>query len=216
MTTTLEAETFKRLFGDQDYHFDLVEGTINNPAGVRMIYLSADIIRGIYEALYFEAGEAWQIILNNCGYLWGKRMFDVLSQELHSLSRQELHELNVADYVHFLEEYFSSHGWGQIKVHLDDAPQYGIVRVSMQHSLFAESLSHLDERVDAMIAGMLRGFFEKIADAELECVEAQCSCQQHVEHCEFLLSSASRLEQIQNLIEEKSALEPILKQLRGH
>lgn len=210
----LEQHVLERLFGDQVYQYDLVGGTVKTPGNMRMIYLSSDIVRGIYEALSYEAGEAWKIILQSCGYLWGKNVFSSLGKDLKLVAHQDIGGLSVNAYLHLLEAFFANHGWGQVRFHLDDAPQYGIVRVSLRHSLFVEALNQVDDRVDAMIAGMLHGFFERISgNNELGCVEAQCA-RHGREQCEFLITAASRLERIEADIEEKADLQSLLAQLR--
>jgi len=210
---TLEAEIFERLLGEKNYHFDLTEGTVVNTAGVRLVYLSSDFIKGIYEALYFEAGEAWHLILKNCGYLWGKRVFDTLQKELEFATQLSLGQLSVVDYLKLIESYFARYGWGRMTIHLEDAPQYGIVRVTMTHSLFANALHHLEERVDGMIAGMLQGLFEKISGQSLDCIEVACA-QRDAEPCVFLISAPKRIAAIEHLVADRVTVADILEQLR--
>ncbi len=210
----LDAEIFTRLFSEAHHHFDMREGTVINSAGVRVIYLSSDIIRGIYEALNYEAGEAWKLILENCGYLWGQHMFESLLKEIQLVSQKNLGALPAVEYVRTLEAYFSMHGWGDAKIHLQDA-SFGIVRVTMTHSLFADALNHVDDRVDAMIAGMLRGFFEKISGGQdLGCVETACARRNAAPQCEFLISGAQRISRLTHLIEDEVSPEKVLQQLR--
>jgi len=207
-------ETFSHLFGNQDYQFDLIEGTITDRNNTRIIYISSDIVRGIYEALYFEAGEAWKIILKSCGYIWGKRVSDYLDNELKTTSGQGLHMLTVKSYIDLLEKYVATHGWGRACVYLNDAEQHGIVRVSMMHSLFVNSLNDLDERVDHIIAGMLKGMFENISGHSLECIEVICTNNSTSPTCEFLISAPERIASIEALAEEGVTLDAIVEQLR--
>jgi len=210
----LEEDVFTRLFSEAYHHFDMREGTVANSAGVRVIYLSSDIVRGIYEALNYEAGEAWKLILESCGYLWGKHMFESLVKEIQAVSQQNLENLPATEYLSALEAYFSMHGWGNVKIHLQDAP-YGIVRVTMTHSLFVDALNHVDDRVDAMIAGMLRGFFEKVSGGQqLGCIETACACRNAEPQCEFLISGIERIEKLMHLVEDEVAPNKILEQLR--
>ncbi len=210
----LDAEIFSRLFSETYHQFDLREGTAINSAGVRVIYLSSDIVRGIYEALHYEAGDAWKLILENSGYLWGKHMFESLIKEIQAVSQKNLESLPASDYLHVLETYFSMHGWGKAKIHLQDAP-FGIIRVRMTHSLFADALNNVDDRVDAMIAGMLRGFFEKVSGGQsLGCVETACVRRNAAPYCEFLISGMDRISKLRHLIDDEVSPEKILEQLR--
>jgi predicted hydrocarbon binding protein len=209
----LDADVLERLLGEKNYHFDLTEGTVVNTAGVRLVYLSSDLIKGIYEALYFEAGEAWHLILKKCGYLWGKRVSDTLQKELEFATQQSLGQLSVVDYLKLVESYFARYGWGQVTIQLEDAPQYGIVRVTMTHSLFVSALHHLEERVDGMIAGMLQGLFEKISGQSLDCLEVACA-QRDAEPCVFLISAPKRIASIEHLVADRVAVNDIIQQLR--
>ncbi len=210
----LDDEVLEKLFGEEHFQFDLREGTAFNTAQVRMIYLNSDIIKGIYQALNYEAGEAWKLILKNSGYLWGLRIYDSLNQQFRAANGHHLEQLSVADFVKFVEGYFSMHGWGKVKIHLDDAPHYGIIRVSMTHSLFAAVLHHVEDRVDAMIAGMLRGLFEKISGRELDCLEVTCACQEASPACEFVLTAPERIQIIEPLSDSGVGINAVLGQLR--
>ncbi|OUD14172.1 hypothetical protein [Thioflexithrix psekupsensis] len=202
------------LFEPAAYRFDLREGTVRAPTEVRLIYLSTDIIRGIYEALHYEAGEAWHVILKNAGYLWGKRLALSLEQEVKIMGLPPLVQMPVEQYIFLIEQYFNRHGWGVMQILLDDAPRYGIVRAVMTHSLFASALNHVEDRVDAMIAGMLRGVFESISGQELDCIEIVCARQSAAPACQFLISSQERILNIEPLVEDGVAAEAIVEQLR--
>lgn len=211
---SISADQLQRLFGEVGSHFDLNEGIVTDPFNTRIIYLSTDIVRGIYEALSYEAGAAWKLILQNSGYLWGKSIFNSLEKGLPVIAKQELRKLTVADYLTVLENYFAMHGWGKLAVDLSAAPQHGIVRIQMQHSLFAEALPHVNETVDALIAGMLRGFFEKISGRELDCVETAC-IRLGAPACEFLISAPSRIQAIMPDVERGASTEAVLQALRA-
>lgn len=202
-----------RMFGEEYYRFDLVAGEIFNPADVRIIYLSADIIRGIHEALSFEAGDAWKVILKTCGHLWSRRVAKSLAHEYRSIAEQDWDTLNVGQYVELLEAYFSRHGWGKVQIILDDAPEYGIVRVSLNHSLFATALNGVEGPVDFMITGMLQGIFEEISGQTLEAVEVKVPGES-AQRSEFLISAPDRINSIESLTEEGAPLDDILERLR--
>ncbi|MEY3220279.1 MAG: hypothetical protein RIT27_1636 [Pseudomonadota bacterium] len=211
----LEEKIFERLFGESGYFYDLKAGTVVSHNGVRIIYLSSDIIRGIYEALYLEAGDAWKLILSNCGYRWGKQLYDGFNKELQMTHQKTLENFTINAFVEFIEHYFNLHGWGKIKVNLDDATNCGIIRVTMTHSLFVDTLNHLRDRVDFMIAGMLRGLFEKISEQNLDCLEIKCSAKGAAPSCEFVITGQRRIRLLESLIEnDDPPLEKLLAQLR--
>ncbi|MGZ8218415.1 hypothetical protein [Methylomagnum sp.] len=202
-------EALEKLFSDAAYQFDLAEGTI---AGLseRVIYLTEDLILGIYQALTDEAGEAWGIILKSSGYLWGQRLALVLEKKTRAQFNRELGELAVEDYLALLEAYFAQHGWGRLKLWLDDAEPYGIVRASLGHSLFAASLRRDGEPVDFLVAGMLRALFERISNQPLDCLQVTWAGTG-----EFLISAPDRIEAIASLVPEFRTVEDALARLRG-
>ena len=219
-TPVVDADILKdfpiqELFQDTAYRFDLREGTVVSSADTRMIYLSSDIVRGIHEALHYEAGDAWHIILKNAGYLWGKRLVSDLEKDMQMSSNLPLPKLPVNHFLQVIERYFSSHGWGKLKIYLDDAVQHGVIHVTMTHSLFASALNHVDARVDAMIEGMLRGIFEIISGKDVDCVEIVCARQSASPACQFVISGAERIENIEALIEDRVEPTAIIEQLRA-
>lgn len=211
----LVPETLERLFGNQHCHYDVWEGTVLSASDVRIIYVSADVIAGVYDALSYEAGDAWKIILKNCGYIWGKRVSVSLERELRMVAREELSKLTVKDYLKLLESYFATHGWGRISTELENAQQHGIVRVSLTNSLFVNALDQVDGRVDFMIAGMLRGIFEAISGHDLDCVQVCCERADDAEACEFLISAPARIRAIDDLIAKGIGIDDAVNQLRA-
>lgn len=211
----LDEDLLRRLFGADLHQVDLREGTTRTPAETRVIYLSTDIIRGIYEALHYEAGEAWSVILKNCGSLWGRQVYAGLAGEFEMLSGKPLSQALLPDYLRISEAYFASHGWGKLTFLLEDATTYGIVRARLTHSLFVNALPTVNGRVDAMLEGMLRGWFESISGREdLDCLEITCARQNAGPHCEFVITSHERIAKITPLVEEKAAPDAILARLR--
>ncbi len=214
LTQSLIDDLFEQLFGLRQDQFDLHEGVITNPSDIRVIYLSADIIRGIYDALHYEAGESWGIILKSCGHLWGQRIAKLLEREVQLKAQRRLEAFTVAEYVALVENYFSHHGWGKLTIHLDDAADYGIVRATLTHSFFAATLTQVEGPVDFMIAGMLQGLFERLSGCELDCLELTSPRQNAAPASEFLITAPQRLASLETLIGEGVPFEVLLNQLR--
>jgi predicted hydrocarbon binding protein len=212
--TTLTEQALEWMFGAQADHFDLNEGTI---IGVteKVIYLTSDLIIGLHEMLEYEAGEAWSLIFYKSGYLWGKREIIRLQKELRIAAQQELDALPVSGFLQLVETYFARHGWGKVKLYLDDAEQYGILRASLRNSLFDENIPNTGGPVNHMIAGLLRAFFEHISQANLDCAEISWPTPGGQSHSDFLISASSRIEQIQSYISNAPLpLEEALGRLR--
>lgn len=188
----LSAQILQKIFSEATQIFDMHEGTVFNKADVRVIYLSQDIIHAIYDVLKYEAGDACELILNNCGVIWGKRVCVSLEKELQASASQKLELLTVDSYIGLLEAYFANHGWGRMRFFLDDAESHGIVRASLSNSLFAATLKHVNKPVDSMIAGMLQSIFSSISGQDLGCTQVSYAYTGW-ETSEFLISGKERI-----------------------
>jgi uncharacterized protein len=216
MTQQLVNQIYERLFGEAGQHYDLYEGTISSAANVRIIYLSADIIRGIYDALSYEAGDAWSIILHNCGARWGKRVSASLERELRALANRRMDGLVVKEYCDLLESYFAFHGWGKLKIHLDLAQTDGIVFFELSNGIFSNVLTNVEGPVDYMIEGMLQGMFSVVSGGQsLGCIQLVPTGPKPYDTVKFLLSGSDRIENISEQILPGTSLEEALRQLRA-
>ncbi|MCH8475116.1 MAG: hypothetical protein LAT55_07805 [Opitutales bacterium] len=186
---TLELDRF---FDEQALSYDFIEGTVINPGQTRVIYLSSDIILGIYHALKEETGPAWSLILKNCGRIWGQKVARNLEREMTMLKQVKPADLSALDFTKLLETYFPAHGWGLLQVDLTDAVSHGLVRFTMKNSLFASVLEEETCPVDSMIAGILQGFFIHLTGESLDCLEIGCERQGYRE-CTFVLTHEERL-----------------------
>ncbi|MEQ1543452.1 hypothetical protein [Methyloglobulus sp.] len=189
----LSTQVLDRLFGDSSLNFDLNKGTVLSVTDARVIYLSSDILRGIYDVLKYETGDAWSLILKNCGIIWGERISASLDKEVHVTTNQKMGQLDVDSFIHLLESYFASHGWGKMQFYLEDAETHGIVRANLKNSLFAETLKHLNSPIEFMIAGMLQGVFSTISGHDLSCIQVSYE-NTGAESSEFLISAKSRID----------------------
>lgn len=210
----LSTQILNQLFGDSTLNFNLSQGTVHSAAETRVIYLSSDIIRGIYDVLKYETGDAWSLILKNCGVIWGERVSISLDKELSVTGSQKLGALSVDSFIHLLETYFASHGWGKMKIYLDDAETNGIVRASLKNSLFADTLKHLNSPIEFMIAGMLQGIFSKISGHDLACIQVSYETT-GTANSEFVISAKSRIETLeQSGFAQELSPDEILARLR--
>ncbi len=201
MTQTLVTQVYNQLFGDIGQQFDLYEGTIFSRANTRIVYLSADIIKGIHEALSYEAGDAWRIILKNCGVRWGERIAGTFDKELRSIANRRLEALTVTEYVELLESYFALHGWGRLTVDLAYAEQHGIIRCTLAHSIFSVVLADVPGAVNCLIEGMLEGIFSAISKHELRCLEIIGSAIVTPPENSFLITGSDRLDALSDQID---------------
>ena len=215
MTQSLVSQVFERLMGDSALTFDLYQGTVHSLSGVRIIYLSTDIIQGIHSALHFEAGDSWRLILKTAGYVWGKRVAQSLDRELSAIAGKKLEKLTVDEYVALLENYFSMNGWGKMTITLDDAQSHGIIVARLEHSIFGAALSSVPGNVDEMIAGMLRGMFENISGQELDCIEMPHPPDGMKDVAAFIVTAPKRIQGLSNLVDQKATFNEFLDELRA-
>lgn len=213
-TTDLWLERLDALLGADGLRFDLYDGTIVDPSDTRQIFLSTDILRGIYAALAYEAGPAWRLVMRRCGGLWGQRLAKSLHRQAQLASVKRTSAYTMAQFASHLPRLIAASGWGRLRIDYTDAPAHGFVVAELRHSIFADALSHLRERVDYMFAGMLAGLFGELAKADLGCTEL-CSPGAGAESSVFVISSSDRCSHAEAMVEAGSGVEDILASLRG-
>lgn len=164
----MSAAAIIQAFEDAAFDWSVIEGTIRGGDGRRAVYLSSDIVRGIYTALEYETGEAWRLVLKSCGRRWGRRVARKLDQLAESRSEGPL---SVRDWTATVERWFKLSGWGTLSIDLDCALRDGVVKVTLADSLFAEVLDDVEGPVDALVAGLLQALFSDISGQTLDCLE---------------------------------------------
>lgn len=194
-------EVMHRIFDQSNYQFDLKEGVVRSTTDRRVIYLTEDLLRGLYRALEMETGQAWTVILKNCGQFWGKRVAASLDKQLQLVHQKNMGELMLHDYLQLVENYFSHNGWGVLHLHMDYAKDKGIVVASLQNSIFVKALKEVEHRVDFMISGMLRALIERVSGSELDCVQLCCERDSENNCGQFLVSGRVRIEKIEDKIQ---------------
>lgn len=210
----LETLDLERFFAETDKNFDLNEGTVENVCANRVVYLPEDAIRGIHGALLEETGEAWKIVFKNCGILWGRRVAKQIDRELGMVFSTDRENLRVAEFIRLMEQYFAAHGWGQLELDLSAAMSAGYIHVRLRNSVFVAALDKVDDHVDAMIAGILKSFFETVSGSELDAIEIACE-RNGAPCCEFLISAQERIEALETDIAGGSDTKEIIAKLEG-
>jgi predicted hydrocarbon binding protein len=208
----ISALDLDRFFSHEAYRYDLTKGTAYNAAGSRMIYLSADVVQGIHQALFNETGPAWRLILKNCGVLWGRRVALHLEREIRLMFNVNPADFPVAEYLSLLERYFSAHGWGLLTLDISKAESHGIITASLENSLFSEVLNEETSRVDFLVSGILRSLFTHIAGHELDCQEI-ASTRSGAPCGLFVITASERLDAVEDSIEKGDSANQILDSL---
>lgn len=169
--TPTYALDLESLFGILGQRYDLRAGTVRTPLDEREIYLSTDLIAGVHDALAFEAGEAWGLILQNCGRTWGDRLMGKLWGQLQHQAGVRPEDLQVDDFVAWVEGWFRHCGWGVLTLDLTEASRHGVVFARLEHSLYREAIPEPGARCDFLVAGLLGRWFSRIAGHDLEALE---------------------------------------------
>jgi predicted hydrocarbon binding protein len=209
----LSQQILQKIFTETAQTFDMKAGTVLSNTDVRVIYLSSDIIHAIYDVLKYEAGEAWALILKNCGIIWGKRIHSSLEKELYNSLEQKLGNLTVDSYIALLEAYFANHGWGKISFDLNHAQSDGVILATLTNSLFSNTLKNIDAPVDFMVAGMLQSIFASISEQELACIQIAYS-HSDIDTSEFIISGVSRIAHLETLKIHELTTNEALERLR--
>lgn len=215
MTTSsdiISALDLERFFSHEANRYDLLAGTAYNAAGSRIIYLSADVVKGIHQALLNETGPAWRIILKNCGILWGRRVAQHLDREIGLMFNTSPGEFPVPEYLRLIEGYFSAHGWGLLQLDIAKAQTHGVITATLENSLFSEVLDEETSRVDFLVAGILRSLFVHISGHELDCQEI-ASTRAGAPNGLFVITAADRLDALEERIENGEPASQILESL---
>lgn len=211
--TLVDELDLNQFFEEVEVSYDLSEGVAFSPAQTRVVYLSSDIILGIYRALKEETGPAWALILKNCGRIWGRKVAQNLEKEMQVQLGMGPQALTADKYAQLLEAYFPAHGWGRMSVDLNNAPEHGFVRFTMRNSLFVDILEEETVPVDGMISGILQGFFHYLVDQPLDCLEVGCA-RQGFDHCSFVLTLEDRLAPLEDDVEAGKSPEDIIESLK--
>ena len=201
-----------RFFELSDKSYDLEAGTAFNKGQTRIIYLPEDAISGIHASLKEETGPAWKLILKNCGLIWGKKVAANLSRELQMIFSVTQGDVTAKECLELLERYFSEHGWGKMSFDVSKAFSHGFIHAKLENSIFVSVLSDENDYVDPIISGILSSLFGDLSGKELDAIEIACAAR-GAPHCEFVISSAERIADLEDMVEEGNSSEELIEAL---
>lgn len=199
------------MFEQQLAQHDLRQGTARTPRGTREIYLSTDVLRGVHQALSFEAGEAWGLVMHRCGQMWGERVTRRLWDEAVQHAGTAPDDLGVEPFLAWMRDWFRRSGWGDTVFDLRDAEAHGVVWVTLHFSLFREALDPCPDRADFLVSGLLGAFFGKVASQQLDAVELPPGADPTV--VLFAVSGVERIEAVREAIDEGADAEKARRML---
>jgi predicted hydrocarbon binding protein len=188
------------------------EGRLIDPAGARVVFATAQAARSLRRVLETEETGAWHATMKECGRDCGAKIAARIDAVLAGLDKPVLTALPLEACLALLEHLFAAHGWGRLQLDLADAAEHGIVVARLEHSFFVETLAEADGFADAVLAGILRGFFGHVSGQALDCEEIACA-RSGAPHCTFVLTAPERLAAIAPLIGREDS-EALLARLR--
>ncbi len=187
-------------------------GHLVDPAGTRVVLVRGETTRGFRRVLEAEQPGAWDAAMKASGTTCGTRIATGLDSALAKLGKPTLAALPLEACLALLEHSVAAYGWGRLKIDLTDAAAHGFVVARIDHSFSVESFAEVDGFVDAMLAGVLQGFFAHISGQNLACEEIACT-RRGPPPCIFVITDPERLATISPLLGQETA-DQLLARLR--
>ena len=149
------------------------EGIVRTKAGSRVIILPQELVQGVHQAIEYETGKAWNLVVYLCGRRWGERLLGSVRQEWRQFHHTSVDHIDFSVVQRWLREYFAFHGWGHLEVDFSREDD-GLVLFSLQDSVLDRLLSNLSGGyVNEIFCGLLAAWVSWFASAELECIEVE-------------------------------------------
>ncbi|AIE74150.1 MULTISPECIES: V4R domain-containing protein [unclassified Synechocystis] len=174
--------------------FQMNSGSIVDWNNCRNVLTSEDFIVGLIDGLQEEVGNASSVVMYNIGKEWGH--YDAEFFNKWFLSEfgytSSLSELNL-NYV--LEGWwwpFTAQGWGNWAIDLSEQKN-GFLFVDIFDSAVARTLGDVGKPVCHIYAGLLAGFFSRLVNKSLNCIEIQCYAMGET-YCKFLIGKQDRID----------------------
>lgn len=179
-------------------------GQLVDPAGQRLVLVAAETNRSFRHVLEAEQPGAWAAAMAASGISTGLKIATSLDTALAALGKPTLASLPLEACLALLEHTFCAYGWGRLKIDLNDAADHGFVVARLENGFTVETLPKVEDFVDALIAGVLQGFFGHISGQNLGCVEIEC-VRRGAAQCTFVITAPERLDLIAPAIGQEPA-----------
>jgi len=182
-------------YGLEDFFaFHTASGTIVDWNDCRNALASEDFIIGLIEGLEAEVGNASGVVMYQIGRQWGLKdaaFFRKWFMEEYQYEK-ELHQLNLAYVLEAWWWPFTSQGWGNWSVDMDEQKN-GFMFINIYDSAVARTLGDVGKPVCHIYAGLMAGFFSSLVKKSLSCIEIQCYSMGE-NYCKFLLGKQERID----------------------
>ncbi len=190
---------------------DFEAGLLENRRGDRLLALPQTLIQAIYSGIEKETGQAFGLVLANCGRWWGKNFYARFVEQLNEYYNKPLNEMEMVEFIQCLKQCWKSHGWGTFGLDMNYYHQ-GFIVVKIWNSAFARQAPKVNKPVCFFETGILSSFFSQLTGRELQCLQTTCeSLGADCNH--FVLGLAQRLKPAEAWIQEALEHERIMNQL---
>ncbi len=186
-------------------------GVTRTPGGTRLVALSDDFLRGLQRAVADECGPAATTVFYTCGQRWGELFAKRMEKELSDYYGQSLSTFSVPMFEATLVELFSHHGWGRLKFDMSRHHQ-GLIIATLGNGMVAELFTPEEVSEDALLAGIMAGFFRYLSGQDLMCVQTQFE-NRGAPNSQFVIGLSSRLSGVGPWVDNGRTHEEILDEL---
>lgn len=179
---------------------DFEAGLLENRRGDRLLALPEILIQSIYSVIEQETGQAYGVVLANCGRWWGKNFYARFVEEVSEYYKKPLNEMEMVEFIGCLKQCWKSHGWGTFDLDMSYYHQ-GFIVVKIWNSAYAKQALKGKLPVCFLETGILTTFFSQLTGRELHCV--QTTCESLGADCNrFVLGLAQRLKPAEAWLEQ--------------
>lgn len=194
---------------------DFEAGLIESRHGDRLVALPETLLRGIYDGIEAEIGQASGLVIFNCGRWWGKSFYARFVEEVSQYYGKSIAELEMVELLQCIKECWKAHGWGTFNLDVSYYQQ-GFLIVKVNNSAFAEvARKDSDQPACYLEAGILSSFFSQLTGQNLHCVQTECESQ-GADSNYFVIGLPQRLQAAEAWLEEGQDHHTIIKRLCEH
>jgi predicted hydrocarbon binding protein len=170
---------------------DPATGTLEQ-AGARVVGAPGELLHSLRFVLEKDFPGAGTTVFKASGVATGKAIGGQLDAALSRQGKPVLSALPLDACLALLEEQLAAEGWGRVSLDLGDAAEHGFMVARLEQSVLVDALAEVDDFVDALLAGILAGFFQHISGEPLDCEEIAC-VRRGAPECVFVITAAERL-----------------------
>jgi len=167
------------------------QGRFADPLSSRVVFAPAAALAGLHHVIEHERAGAWAATMKTCGLACGLESAKNLDAQLARAGKPALAALPLEACLALLERLFAVQGWGRLGLELAYADQ-GVLIAHLEKSPFVETLPEAEHFTDAMIAAVLRGFFEYLTGQTLDAEEIGCA-RRGAARCSFVITAPEKL-----------------------